>query len=188
MSEEEKEEGKSYTTSFRLNESANARLMLFCELTGMRKSEVVKAALSQFIAPTIQNANVIPPYYNPRVHACVDNNIISKDIMNCNTEPKKEDAKKEETHAWFQAFWEVCKNQQYARRVVKTIRHNWDALAELDPKIVADKYNEHFSLKGNYAKHPNSWLNDGGYDNEVSNSVTSHGLNFDITTKHPEDE
>ena len=82
MSEEEKEEGKSYTTSFRLNESANARLMLFCELTGMRKSEVVKAAISQFIAPTIQNANVIPPYYNPRAHTCVDNNIISKDIIN----------------------------------------------------------------------------------------------------------
>ena len=187
MSEEEKEEGKSYTTSFRLNESANARLMLFCELTGMRKSEVVKAAISQFIAPTIQNANVIPPYYNPRAHTCVDNVIISKDIMKNNTEVKNKDAKKEETHAWFQAFWEVCKNQQFARRVVKTIRQNWDALAELDPKIVADKYNQHFHEKGNYAKHPNSWLNDGGYDNHVDNSVSTHGLNFDVTTKHPDD-
>ena len=107
--------------------------------------------------------------------------------MKNNTESKNEDAKKEETHAWFQAFWEVCKNQQFARRVVKTIRQNWDALENLDPKIVADKYNEHFHEKGNYAKHPNSWLNDGGYDNVVDNSVSTHGLNFDVTMKHPDD-
>ena len=79
MSEEEQEKAKSYSTSFRLNEIANARLMTFCELTGMNKSEVVKAAISQFIAPTLQNANVIPPSYNPRVHACVDNINISKE-------------------------------------------------------------------------------------------------------------
>lgn len=187
MTEEEKEKAKSYSTSFRLNEIANARLMTFCELTGMNKSEVVKAAISQFIAPTLQNANVIPPSYNPRVHACVDNINISKDILCCNTTPSKKETQKEETHAWFQAFWEVCKNQQFARRVVKTIRHNWDALENLDPKIVADKYNEHFREKGNYAKHPNSWLNDGGYDNVVDNSVSTHGLNFDVTMKHPDD-
>jgi len=187
MSEEEKEKAKSYSTSFRLNEIANARLMTFCELTGMNKSEVVKAAISQFIAPTLQNANVIPPSYNPRVHACVDNINISKDILCCNTTLSKKETQKEETHAWFRAFWEVCKNQQFARRVVKTIRHNWDALAELDPKIVADKYNQHFREKGNYAKHPNSWLNDGGYDNVIDNSVSTHGLNFDVTMKHPDD-
>ncbi len=34
--------------------------------------------------------------------------------MKNNTEAKNKDAKKEETHAWFQAFWEVCKNQQFA--------------------------------------------------------------------------
>ena len=187
MSEEEKEEGKSYTTSFRLNESANARLMLFCELTGMRKSEVVKAALSQFIAPTIQNANVIPPYYNPRVHTCVDNNIISKDIMKNNTETKKKNEKQEEIHAWADAFWEVCKRQLFFKRVIKTVRLNWDVLSELDPKIIADKYNEYFHANGNYAKHPNAWLNDGGYDNVVDNSVSTHGLNFDVTMKHPDD-
>ena len=187
MSEEEQEKAKSFSTSFRLTEIANNRLLMFCEMTGMNKSEVVKAAISQFIAPTLQNANVIPPSYNPRVRTRVDNNIISKDIMNCNTESKNKDAKKEETHAWFQAFWEVCKNQQFARRVVKTIRLNWDVLAKLDPKIVADKYNEHFHAKGNYAKHPNSWLNDGGYDNVIDNSVSTHGLNFDVTMKHPDD-
>jgi len=187
MSEEEQEKAKSYSSSFRLTEIANARLLMFCKMTGMNKSEVVKAAISQFIAPTLQNTNVIPLSDKPRAHTCVDNIIISKDIMNCNTETKNKDAKKEETHAWFQAFWEVCKNQQFARRVVKTIRLNWDDLSQLDPKIVADKYNEHFHAKGNYAKHPNSWLNDGGYDNHVDNSVSTHGLNFDVTTKHPDD-
>jgi len=187
MSEEEEEKAKTYSTSFRLSEMAHARFVQFCEMTGMNKSEVVKAAISQFIAPTLQNAHVIPPSYNPRAHAR-DNNInISKDILCCNTTRSKKDKEKEETHAWFQAFWEVCKNQQFARRVVKTIRLNWKDLSQLNPKECAEKYNLHFHEKGNYAKHPNSWLNDGGYENVVNNSVSTHGLNFDVTTKHPDD-
>jgi heme-binding NEAT domain protein len=187
MSEEEQEKAKSYSTSFRLTEIANARLLMFCKMTGMNKSEVVKASISQFIAPTLQNANVIPLSDNPRAHTCVDNVIISKDIMNCNTETKKKNEKQEEIHAWADAFWEVCKRQLFFRRVIKTVRLNWDVLSELDPKIIADKYNEYFHANGNYAKHPNAWLNDGGYDNHVDNSISTQGLNFDITEVHPDE-
>lgn len=187
MSEEEQEKAKSYSTSFRLTEIANARLLMFCKMTGMNKSEVVKASISQFIAPTLQNTNVIPLSDNPRAHTCVDNIIISKDIMNCNTETKKKNAKQEEIHAWADAFWEVCKRQLFFRRVIKTVRLNWDVLSELDPKIISDKYNEYFHANGNYAKHPNAWLNDGGYDNHVDNSISTQGLNFDITEVHPDE-
>ena len=71
MTEEEKEKAKSYSTSFRLNEIANARLMTFCELTGMNKSEVVKAAISQFIAPTFAKCQCnTPVLQSSRAHAC----------------------------------------------------------------------------------------------------------------------
>ena len=168
---------KSYPRSFRLNNTANARLEAFCELTGMKCSEVVKAAIAQFIAPTLGNANVVQAHYNPRVGARVDNLDLSKDKSRCSTTQEKKDL----TQSWFKSFWGVCENSQYPERVNKTIKEKWEILKDRDPQEVAEAYNIYCNteaMKGREYKHPNSWLTDGGYDNEIKSDAG--GLEYDV--------
>ena len=157
---------KSYPTSFRLNETAYLRLESFCHLTGMRKSEVVKAALAQFIAPTLGNTNVqtAVTHYNP------------KNETRCATSDKKSDVQ-----AWFKAFWVICEDKQFPERVVRTIGDKWDIIKEKDPEACGEKYNDYCNteaMRGREYKHPNSWLNDGGYDNETK--TDNGGLAYDV--------
>lgn len=168
---------KSYPSSYRLNETAFLRLETFCELTGMKKSEVVKAAIAQFIAPTLGTTNVVQAHYNPHARTRLTNIDLSKDKSRCTTTQEKKD----EVQAWFKAFWNICENRQFAERVVKTISEKWDILKEKDPEECGEKYNEYCNteaMEGRNYKHPNSWINDGGYDNEVKQD--DGGLAYDV--------
>jgi len=168
---------KSYPSSYRLNETAFLRLETFCELTGMKKSEVVKAAIAQFIAPTLGTSNVVQAHYNPHARTRLYNIDLSKDKSRCSTTQDK----KEEVQTWFKAFWSVCENRQFAERVVKTISDKWDILKEKDPEECGEKYNEYCNteaMEGRTYKHPNSWINDGGYDNEAK-KIEDGGLAYD---------
>ena len=168
---------KSYPSSYRLNETAFLRLETFCDLTGMKKSEVVKAAIAQFIAPTLGTANVVHMNYNPHVRTQLYNIDLSKDKSRCSTTQEKKD----EVQTWFKAFWNICENRQFAERVVKTISDKWEILKDKCPEECAEKYNEYCNteaMRGREYKHPNSWINDGGYDNETK--TNDGGLAYDV--------
>lgn len=156
---------KTFPRSFRLNGTANARLEAFCELTGMRCSEVVKAAIAQFVAPTLGNTNVV-------MHARTEKKEDQKPIM-----------KKNEIQSWFKSFWNVCDNRVFAERVVKTISDKWEKVKDKCPEECGEKYNSYCNseaMKGREYKHPNSWINDGGYDNEMDKTNTDGGLAYDV--------
>ena len=66
-----------------------------------------------------------------------------------------------------------CDNKMFPKRVIKTISENWDELRELAPDRLANQYNKYCNdeaMKTREYKQPNSWLNDGGYENEINES------------------
>ena len=135
-----------------------------------KKSEVVKAALAQFIAPTLGNS--FAPQVKVKAYSSPRESRLEK--------PK--DKKKEEIQQWFKKFWYVCENKQFAERVVKTIGDKWEILKDKDPAECADKYNEYCNYEGAQErryKQPNSWINDGGYDNEIMKKQEG-GMSYDI--------
>lgn len=168
---------KTYPSSYRLNETAKLRLDAFCELTGMKPSEVVKASIAQFIAPTMGNTNVVPTDYNPHARTRLNNIDLSKDKSRCTTTQEKKD----EVQDWFKKFWVVCEDKQFAERVVRTISDKWEILKDKNPEVCGEKYNDYCNteaMRGREYKHPNSWLNDGGYDNEAK--TDNGGLAYDV--------
>jgi len=90
------------TKSFRISEECENRLLNFCQLNSMKPSEVMRAALSQFIGPSLpQNLYYMPPleatntadlksdcntkFSEPRAQECLNHKY--------NTEYKKENNK-----------------------------------------------------------------------------------------------
>ncbi len=67
--------------------------------------------------------------------------------------------------------------------VVRTIKEKWEILQERDPEEVARKYNRYCKDEARQTrtyKQPNSWLNDGGYDNEADEIEESGDMNWDV--------
>lgn len=163
---------KTFPRSFRLNGTANARLEAFCELTGMRCSEVVKAAIAQFVAPTL--GNTVMPVRAQKEQASPTE-----------FHPSRQDAimRNDEIQSWFKSFWRICDNRVFAERVIKTIKDKWEKIYDKCPEECGEKYNSYCNseaMKGREYKHPNSWINDGGYDNEMDKTNTDGGLAYDV--------
>lgn len=184
--------------SFRLSPEALANLQAFTQATGKKPSEVARAGLEIYMAQcgwriqsnvgqvsdrcrtngeTEKAPNVGQVSDNP--HARTRHNILdlSKDKSSSPTNEKKE-----LVQIWFKSFWVNCDNKMFPKRVIKTISENWDDLEEMCPKEVAERYNEYCNqeaMKTREYKHPNSWLNDGGYENEINES-NSGGMAYDI--------
>lgn len=138
----------THPKSFRLTPTALARLNAYCELSGLDASEVARAAIAQFIAPALQGVTITQTPHKPH------------------TNPTQQD---EDTQPWFKAFWPNVRNKQFPKRVSKTIKDNWAELKGLDPVSLANKYNNYCDaeeLAGREFCHPNSWLANGGYENE----------------------
>ena len=139
----------TYPKSFRLNAQAKARLDKFCYLSGLDASEVARAAIAQFIAPTLQGIQV---------------------VVQESVQLKEEPAKLDETQAFFKAFWKVVANRLFPNRVVKTIKDHWEELKDIDAEELGKKYNEYCEAEevtGRTPCHPNSYIANGGYKNEI---------------------
>lgn len=123
-----------------------ARLDKYCELSGLDASEVARAAIAQFIAPALQGVQVV-----------VQDSVQEK-------KPKSNEAQD-----FFKAFWSVVEKRLFPNRVVKTIKDHWSSLKEFNAEELGQKYNEYCEaeeLAGRESCHPNSWLANGGYENE----------------------
>lgn len=148
----------THPKSFRLTSQALARLNAYCELSGLDASEVARAAIAQFIAPALQGVTI---------------EVKSK-------EPIKDDLTAP-TQAWFKTFWDDIKyHKVFPKRVIKTIKDNWEDLKEYDPSDLQNKYNQYCEseeLAGREFCHPNSWLANAGYENEKTEN--NSGLAWD---------
>jgi hypothetical protein len=173
--------------SFRLSPEALMNLQSFCSATGKKPSEIARAGLEIYMAQcgwriqsnvgqvsdrcrtngkTKKVPNVGQVSDNPRVRTRDTNLDLSKDKSSSPTNEKKN-----AVQSWFKKFWVNCDNKMFPKRVIKTISENWDELKELAPDRLADQYNKYCNdeaMKVREYKHPNSWLNDGGYENEIS--------------------
>ena len=151
--------------SFRLNPVARGRLDDFCELTGMKPSEVAKAGIAQFIAPTL-NCNTRVLHSEPRA---TNKEIESKDSISGELA-----AHKKRIQDYTKEFWDACGNQQYYPRVIKAIGDHWKALQEWDdPKKLAAVYNAYCNLQSDHGltpPHPNSWIASHGFNNKTEDS------------------
>ena len=161
---------ESKPMSFRLNSVARDRLEDFCELTGMRPSEVAKAGIAQFIAPTL-NCNTRVLHSEPRA---TNKEIESKDSIGGDAERHKE-----EILAYTKSFWDACNNKQYYPRVIKALGDHWEALGERTATDLAASYNAYCSSQsdnGLTPPHPNSWICSHGFLNstEDSNARATH--------------
>ena len=147
--------GNTHPKSYRLNDLALARLDKYCKLSGLDASEVARAAIAQFIAPALQGLEV---------------------VVQDSVQSKKEPAKLDETQAYFKAFWKEVANRLFPNRVVKTIKDHWDELKGLNPTHLGIKYNEYCEaeeIAGRTPCHPNSWIANGGYKNEIKENKQS---------------
>ena len=184
--------------SFRLSPEALMNLQSFCSATGKKPSEVARAGLEIYMAQcgwriqsnvgqvsdrcqtngeTKKAPNVGQVSDNPHARTRHNKLDLSKDKSSSPTNEKKE-----LVQIWFKSFWVNCDNKMFPKRVVKTISENWDDLEEICPKEVAERYNEYCNqeaMKTREYKHPNSWLNDGGYENEINES-NSGEMAYDI--------
>ena len=184
--------------SFRLSPEALANLQSFCSATGKKPSEIARAGLEIYMAQcgwriqsnvghlsdtcrtnseTKKVPNVGQVSDNPRVRTRDTKLDLSKDKS---SSPTKE--KKNEVQLWFKKFWVNCDNKMFPKRVIKTISENWDELRELAPDRLANQYNKYCNdeaMKTREYKQPNSWLNDGGYENEINESNVG-GIAYDI--------
>ena len=152
---------KTHAMSYRLTDTAKERMIIFCEMTGMKPSEVARAAISHFIAPTLQNAEIMQTSIPSRTRVpdieCVNTHSASDLAIN-------------EWHTFFKAFWEVVTRRQFPKRVAHLIRENWSAYSHLDPAKLGALYNDYCGAQaaaGREFCHPNSWLAAGGYENEI---------------------
>ena len=157
----------SHPMSYRLNAAAKARLQTFCDLTGMKPSEVVKAAISQFIATTLQNTNCSPQRLqstDSRAHEC-------KGISESKDSLEKVVSKKADAQEFFKVFWPDIKSKKFPERVVRAVREQWGALEAWGrgPEEAARLYNEYLkteAAKGRETCHPNAWIAGHGFLNE----------------------
>lgn len=185
--------------SFRLSPEALLNLKAFVEATGKKPSEIARAGLEIYMAQcgwriqsnvgqvsdkcrtnkrTKKVSNVGQVSDNPRVHAGDTNLDLSKDKSSCPTNKKKE-----LVQSWFKKFWVHCDNKVFPKRVIKTISENWEDLERLAPDSVANKYNDYCNgeaMKTKHYKEPNSWLNDGGYENESKKEYNGGEIAYDI--------
>ena len=181
--------------SFRLSPEALANLQAFTQATGKKPSEIARAGLEIYMAQcgwriqsnlsdmcqTNGRAEKVPNVGhvsdNSHARTCDTNLDLSKDKSSSPT-----DDKKQAVQVWFKKFWVNCDTKMFPKRVVKTISDHWEDLSELCPEETCDKFNDYCrkqELKGRHPKHPNSWLTDGGYENET-NEDTEGGLAYDI--------
>lgn len=170
MSEEE-----SVTMSFRISPIARDRMKYYCHLNGMKVSELIKASVSQFIAPSLVNydCNTRVIQNDDPTRARHNNLDLSKDKSSRNTEHQK----------WFKKFWVFCENKKMPDRVNKTIKEKWNALKDMCPQETALKYNDYCNKEAmNDRKYcdPNSWISGGGYNNEEE-VQREEGLKYDIS-------
>jgi hypothetical protein len=186
--------------SFRLSPEALFNLQAFTKATGKKPSEIARAGLEIYMAqcgwriqsnvgqvsdscPTNKRVKKVPNVGqvsdNPRVHAGDTNLDLSKDKSSSPTNNKKI-----LVQSWFKKFWVHCDNNLFPKRVIKTISENWEDLKGLAPESVAKKYNAYCNgeaMKNKHYKEPNSWLNDGGYENEIKEENNNGGdLAYDI--------
>ena len=165
--------------TFRMTGKAKDNLDHYCSMTGQKPSEVARSGIAMLMGPYL-NSFVGQVSDNSRARTRLTNKDISKDISSCQT---KEKNKSGDIQAWFKKFWLICKNRKFPERVIKTIKDKWEVLKEKDPEDAGQKYNEYCRSEGertrNY-KDPNSWLNDGGYDNEADETNQDVGMNWDV--------
>jgi hypothetical protein len=155
--------------SYRLNSAAKERLVTFCNLTGMKPSEVVKAAISQFIAATLQNTDCSPQRLqlpDSRAHENLKV-IVSKDTSDVVT---GENEKKE----FFQVFIGAINRKLFPERVSRAVKDQWVALEAWGkgPVEAARLYNIYLKNEqsaGRETCHPNAWLAGHGFLNEEKN-------------------
>ena len=152
---------QTYPKSFRLTATALARLEAYCEISGLDASEVARAAIAQFIAPALQGVSI-------------------------DTKEEKatgsSDSDGQERQEFFKEFWGEVKDRQFPKRVIKTIKDHWKDLKELDADNLGRMYNEYCEaeeLAGRTYCHPNSWLANGGYENESSKKQDG-GIAWDV--------
>lgn len=154
----------THPKSFRLTTHALARLNAYCELSGLDASEVARAAIAQFIAPALQGVSI----------ECVKTQMTQP-------EPVAQSKLPEGMQEWFKAFWAGVENKQFPKRVIKAIKDNWSDLKDFDPTELQEKYNRYCEaeqLADRYPCHPNSWIANGGYENDNKKQNTG-GIAWD---------
>lgn len=182
--------------TFRMTGKSKDNLDQYCEMTGQKPSEVARAGIALLMGPYLNSfvgqasdtcqtngdGKKVPIVGhlsdNPRVRTRSRDLDLSKDKSSCRTEEIKKQAQ-----SWFKAFWVICENRQFPERVVRTIKEKWEILQERDPEEVARKYNRYCKDEARQTrtyKQPNSWLNDGGYDNEADEIEESGDMNWDV--------
>jgi len=171
----------SHPMSYRLNGVAKARLQSFCDLTGMKPSEVVKAAISQFIATTLQNTDCSAQgLQNPESRAHENKRISESKDSHVNVVSRKS-----EIQRFFKAFWPDIKCKKFPERVTRTIKEHWDALEAWGkgPEEASRLYNEYLKnegAKGSIPCHPNAWLAGHGFMNEEDEENDNGKIRYDV--------
>lgn len=97
--------------------------------------------------------------------------------------PIKQDAPKKEHVPWAIIFWDNIKKVGFKEKVIKAVGDGWDDLKDLDPKELAEKYNNYCDaeqLEGKTFCHPNSWLANKGYENNEVNEQKGNSPDWDI--------
>ena len=158
----------THPKSYRLTPQALSRLNAYCELSGLDASEVARAAIAQFIAPALQGVAIeVQTITKPEpIGTICEQSKLSQDVQK-----------------WFKAFWFGVDNKQFPKRVIKTIKENWDDLMGYDPIDLQDKYNKYCEaelLEDRTFCQPNSWLANAGYENENKIKNKDAGLAWDV--------
>tara|TARA_Y100000593_G_scaffold24075_1_gene47747 strand:+ start:768 stop:1283 length:516 start_codon:yes stop_codon:yes gene_type:complete len=167
---------KSSVITFRLNDVAKARLEHFCDLTGMKTSEVVKASLAHFMAPTLGNADCNTRVLQPsRAHENIKVNV-SKDTCGV---IHHENEKKE----FFQTFLANIKRKLFPERISRAVKDQWNAITDWGkgPEEAARLYNAYLKneqSKGRETCHPNAWIAGHGFLNEEERN--DNGPRYDV--------
>ncbi len=163
--------------SCRYSSRARGRLDAYCELTGMKSSEVIKAAIAQFIAPTLagyERSAAALQNAAPHVREYLDIEL-TKVNSSCTTKAKKGNSLQ---HQFGKGFIAKIDNNKFPDRVFKAISENWESIqqSELSGVDMAELYNGYCENvpEGQTPCHPNSWILGGGWNNSEAEKKKDH--------------
>jgi len=166
---------KIHSINVRLNEEAHNRVLVYCEITGQKKAELLRCATAYYIAqgmPICYKTAISSRGCEFDTDYIYYNNIYDKHDK---TE-KPQKPKPDEVQIFFKEFWVKIKMQVFPERVIKEMKNQWDALREWGgtPSQLAYLYDNYCAAeksKGNKFSQPNSWVAGHGWLNAVKADV-----------------
>lgn len=177
----------SIKVTFTLKGVAAQSFRMACEQSSQKACDFAKSASMQEVRKWLKVSSGYPvqetsPFISenpqvscggeleasPRVRTQVDSINLSKD--KCLEETCVKD--------FFKTFIGSINDLKFPERISKVIKLKWDSITEsgLTAKEMADAYNDYVAeCRKDDSKfcHPNSWINDNGWENQKSKEVTN---------------